>query len=192
MQKGKGSALYWGIGFIVVIGLLFFVSKYNSLVKGEESIEGSWAQVENQLQRRFDLIPNLVETTKGYAAYEEQIFTDIANARTKYGGASTVSEQAEVSNELTSSLNRLLVIVENYPDLKANQQFIQLMDELAGTENRLAVARQDYNEVVRSFNSDVRTFPGNVVAGILGIKKKDYFEATEGTEKTPTVDFGGE
>lgn len=192
MQKGKGSALYWVIGIIVVIGLLFFVSKYNSLVKGEESIEGSWAQVENQLQRRFDLIPNLVETTKGYAAYEEQIFTDIANARTKYGGASTVSEQAEVSNELTSALNRLLVIVENYPDLKANKQFIQLMDELAGTENRLAVARQDYNEVVRSFNSDVRTFPGNVVAGILGIEKKNYFEATEGAETTPTVDFGGE
>ena len=192
MQKGKGSALVWVIGVIVLIGLLFFVSKYNSLVKGEESIEGSWAQVENQLQRRFDLIPNLVETTKGYAAYEEQIFTDIANARTKYGGASTVSEQAEVSNELTSALNRLMLIVENYPDLKANQQFIQLMDELEGTENRLAVARQDYNEVVRNFNSDVRTFPGNVVAGMLGIEKKEYFEATEGAETTPTVDFGGE
>ena len=168
------------------------VPKYNSLVTGEEQIDARWAQVENQLQRRFDLIPNLVETAKGYAAHEEQVFTDIANARTKYGGASTVGEVADANNELTGALSRLLVITENYPNLKANQQFTQLMDELAGTENRLAVAREDYNEVVRTFNSDVRSFPGNLIAGMFGFEKKDYFEAVSGAETAPSVDFGGD
>lgn len=190
MKNGKRSAIFVVIG-VIVLALLLFVSKYNQLVKGEENIGASWAQVENQLQRRFDLIPNLVETTKGYMDYEEQIFTDIANVRTEYGGASTVQEQVDISNELTSTLNRLLVIVENYPDLKANQQFIQLMDELAGTENRLAVARQDYNNEVRGFNNHVRTFPGNVIAGMFGFEKQVYFEAADGAEATPTIDFEG-
>lgn len=189
MKNSKRSAIVV-VGGVIVLALLLIVSKYNQLVKGEENIEASWAQVDNQLQRRFDLIPNLLESTKGYMAHEEQLFTDIANARTEYGGASTVQEQAESSNELTSALNRLLVVVENYPDLKANEQFTQLMDELAGTENRLAVARQDYNQEVRSFNNNVRTFPGNVIAGGLGFEKQVYFEAIEGVETTPTVDFG--
>ena len=189
MKNSKRSAIVV-VGGVIVLALLLIVSKYNQLVKGEENMEASWAQIDNQLQRRFDLIPNLLESTKGYMAHEEQIFTDIANARTEYGGASTVQEQAESSNELTSALNRLLVVVENYPDLKANEQFTQLMDELAGTENRLAVARQDYNQEVRSFNNNVRTFPGNVIAGGLGFEKQVYFEAIEGAETTPTVDFG--
>lgn len=190
MKNGKRSAIFVVVG-VIVLALLLFVSKYNQLVKGEENIGASWAQVENQLQRRFDLIPNLIETTKGYMDYEEQIFTDIANVRTEYGGASTVQEQVDISNELTSTLNRLLVIVENYPDLKANQQFIQLMDELAGTENRLAVARQDYNNEVRGFNNHVRTFPGNVIAGMFGFEKQVYFEAADSAEATPTIDFEG-
>ena len=192
MAKGKiGGGLGILIAVIVLIGLalLLVVPKYNSLVNGEEQVEASWSQVENQLQRRFDLIPNLVQTVKGYAAHEEEVFTQIAQARTQYGGAATVEEVAQANNDLTSALSRLLVIVENYPQLKADVQFTQLMDELAGTENRLAVARQDYNEVVRTFNSDVRAFPGSLIAKIFGFDKKAYFEAANGAETAPSVNF---
>ncbi len=192
MAKGKmSSAMVIIIALIVLIGiaLLLIVPKYNSLVNGEEQIEASWSQVENQLQRRFDLIPNLVQTVKGYAAHEEEVFTQIADARTRYGGAATVDEAAQANNELTSALSRLLVVVENYPQLKADVQFTQLMDELSGTENRLTVARQDYNEEVKAFNSDVRSFPGNLIAGMFGFEKKEYFEASNGAEKAPSVNF---
>lgn len=189
-MKAK-SGLIIGVVLLVilVIGGFIIGGKYNSLVKGEERIDAQWAQVENQLQRRFDLIPNLVETVKGYAAHEEELFANIAEARSQYSGASTVEETAAANDELSSALSRLLVIVENYPDLKANQQFTQLMDELAGTENRLTVARQDYNEAVREFNSSVRTFPGNLIAGLFSFEAKDYFEAAAGASETPTVDF---
>lgn len=191
MAKGKKNSAIVIIAIIAIVGiaLLLIVPKYNSLVNGEEQIEASWAQVENQLQRRFDLIPNLVQTVKGYAAHEEEVFTQIADARTQYGGAATVEEAAQANDNLTSALSRLLVIVENYPQLKADVQFTQLMDELAGTENRLAVARQDYNEVVRSFNSDVRRFPGNLIAGMFGFDAKEYFEAANGAETAPSVNF---
>lgn len=190
MMKAKSGLIIGGIIVaIILIGALVIGGKYNGLVQGEEQIDAQWAQVENQLQRRFDLIPNLVETVKGYAAYEEELFANIAAARAQYSGASTVEESAAANDELTGALSRLLMIVENYPDLKANQQFIQLMDELAGTENRLAVARQDYNEAVRGFNSNVRTFPGNLIAGMFGFEVKDYFEAVEGASETPVVDF---
>lgn len=191
MAKGKKNSAIVIIAIIAIVGiaLLLIVPKYNSLVNGEEQIEASWAQVENQLQRRFDLIPNLVQTVKGYAAHEEEVFTQIADARTQYGGAATVEEAAQANDNLTSALSRLLVIVENYPQLKADAQFTQLMDELAGTENRLAVARQDYNEVVRSFNSDVRRFPGNLIAGMFGFDAKEYFEAANGAETAPSVNF---
>ena len=191
MAKGKKNSAIVIIAIIAIVGiaLLLIVPKYNSLVNGEEQIEASWAQVENQLQRRFDLIPNLVQTVKGYATHEEEVFTQIADARTQYGGAATVEEAAQANDNLTSALSRLLVIVENYPQLKADVQFTQLMDELAGTENRLAVARQDYNEVVRSFNSDVRRFPGNLIAGMFGFDAKEYFEAANGAETAPSVNF---
>lgn len=188
-KAGSGLIIIGGLVVLLIIAAVLVVPKYNSLVNGEEQVDAKWAQVENQLQRRFDLIPNLVETAKGYAAHEEQVFTEIAEARTQYGGATTVEEAAEANNELTGALSRLLVIVENYPDLKASQQFTQLMDELAGTENRLAVAREDYNEVVRTFNSDVRQFPGNLIAGLFGFEQKDYFEAAAGSETAPAVDF---
>lgn len=175
---------------IVAIVAIMVVPKYNSLVNGEENVDAAWAQVENQLQRRFDLIPNLVESVKGYAAHEQEILTEIADARTKYGGANTVEENAEASNELSGALSRLLVIVENYPELKADVNFRQLMDELAGTENRLAVAREDYNNVARDFNSDIRRFPGNIVASLFGFERKDYFEAAAGAQEAPQVDFG--
>ncbi|MEG0384884.1 MAG: LemA family protein [Solibacillus sp.] len=169
---------------------MFTIPKYNKLIEGEEQIDASWAQVENQLQRRFDLIPNLVNSVKGYAAHEEGIFTQIAKARTDYGNAGTVEQTATANNELSAALARLLVIVEKYPDLKADVQFTRLMDELAGTENRLAVARKDYNETVQQFNNNVRTFPGNLIAKMFGFEKKAYFEIKEGVEESPTVDFG--
>ena len=193
MKNEKGSALIIVIVIIAIIGIaaMLVIPKYNNLVTGEEKIDAAWAQVENQLQRRFDLIPNLVNTVKGYAAHEEEIFTQIAEARTNYGNANTVEEAADANNDLSSALSRLLVVVENYPTLKADIQFTRLMDELAGTENRLAVARKDYNDTVQTFNNNVRRFPGNLIAGMFGFEKKDYFEIKEGVEESPTVDFGG-
>ena len=193
IKNQKGSALLIAliaIVAVVVIAAVMIVPKYNSLVTGEEKVDGAWAQVENQLQRRFDLIPNLVNTVKGYADHEEEVFTQIANARTEYGNASTVEDAAAANDDLSSALSRLLVIVENYPELKADVQFTRLMDELAGTENRLAVARKDYNDTVQTFNGDVRRFPGNLIAGMFGFEKKDYFEIKDSVEESPTVDFG--
>ncbi len=194
MKNERGSALIIVIAIIAVIGIaaMLVIPKYNNLVTGEETVDAAWAQVENQLQRRFDLIPNLVNTVKGYANHEEEVFTQIAQARTKYGGADTVEEAADANNDLSSGLSRLLVIVENYPELKADVQFTRLMDELAGTENRLAVARKDYNNTVQSFNNNVRRFPGNLIAGMFGFEKKDYFEIKDGVEESPTVDFGSD
>lgn len=188
-KKSSVTVILIVIFVLIAVAILLIVPKYNSLVFGEEQVEASWSQVENQLQRRFDLIPNLVQTVKGYAAHEEEVFTQIAQARTQYGGAATVEEAAQANDNLTSALSRLLVVVENYPQLKADVQFTQLMDELAGTENRLAVARQDYNEVVRTFNSDVRSFPGSLIAGMFGFEKKEYFEAANGAETAPSVNF---
>lgn len=175
---------------LIVIAAMLVVPKYNKLVTGEETVDAAWAQVENRLQRRFDLVPNLVNTVKGYAEHEEEIFTQIADARTQYGNANTVEETADANNELSSALSRLLVVVENYPNLKADVQFTRLMDELAGTENRLTVARKDYNDTVQQFNNDVRRFPGNLIAGMFSFEQKDYFEIKEGVEEAPAVDFG--
>src|SRR5690606_12704565 len=192
-KNERGSAVLVALITIValiVIAAMLIVPKYNKLVTGEETVEAAWAQVENQLQRRFDLVPNLVNTVKGYAEHEEEIFTQIAEARTQYGNANTVEETADANNELSSALARLLVVVENYPNLKADVQFTRLMDELAGTENRLTVARKDYNDTVQQFNNDVRRFPGNLIAGMFGFEQKDYFEIKEGVEEAPAVDFG--
>ena len=189
MKKGLGIA---GVFFaIIIVGAIFLVSSYNGLVNRDEAVDSKWAQVENQLQRRFDLIPNLVESVKGFAAQEKEVLGAISDARTKYGGAGTVEEAAEANNELSGALSRLLVVVENYPELKSDVNFRQLMDELAGTENRLAVAREDYNNEVQQFNSKVRKFPGSIMASMFGFEKKDYFEAATGAETAPSVDFGG-
>lgn len=192
-KNERGSAVLVALIAIValiVIAAMLVVPKYNKLVTGEETVDAAWAQVENQLQRRFDLVPNLVNTVKGYASHEEEIFTQIADARTQYGNANTVEETADANNELSSALARLLVVVENYPNLKADVQFTRLMDELAGTENRLTVARKDYNDTVQQFNNDVRRFPGNLIAGMFSFEQKDYFEIKEGVEEAPAVDFG--
>ncbi|MED3796559.1 LemA family protein [Lysinibacillus capsici] len=180
------------IGIIVIILVviaLLFIPKYNSLVTAEENVDSKWAQVENQLQRRYDLIPNLVEFVKGYANHEQEVIANITEARAQMGSASSPEEQAVANDALTGALSRLLVVVENYPNLKADANFRQLMDELAGTENRLAVAREDYNNEVQQFNKHVKRFPGNLMAGMFGFEQKEYFKATAGADKAPSIDF---
>jgi len=177
---------------IIVLGGLFFFSSYNGLVAAEENVNAKWSQIENQLQRRADLIPNLVNTVKGYASHEEAILTEVTRAREKLIGASGISEMAEANSEMSSALSRLLAIVENYPELKADANFRQLADELAGTENRIAVARMDYNNAVQQYNSRIRRFPTAIVAGMFGFEKRDYFEAKEGADQAPIVDFSSE
>jgi len=180
------------IGIIIIILVLLallFIPKYNSLVTAEESVDSKWAQVENQLQRRYDLIPNLVESVKGYAKHEQDIIASISEARSQMGNARSPEEQALANDALNGALSRLLVVVEIYPNLKADANFRQLMDELAGTENRLAVAREDYNNEVQTFNKNVKRFPGNLIAGMFGFEQKEYFKATAGSEKAPSIDF---
>jgi LemA protein len=177
------------IGGLVLILGLFFISRYNSLVSKNEEVDNTWAQVENVLQRRADLIPNLVETVKGYASHEREIFTQVAEARAKLAGARGPEQAAAANNELTGALSRLLVIAERYPDLKANQNFQGLQDELAGTENRIAVERKRYNDAVRDFNAAIKRFPGNLVAGMAGFSAKQYFEAEAGAKEVPKVSF---
>ncbi|MDI6893703.1 MAG: LemA family protein [Bacillota bacterium] len=163
---------------------------YNRLVNVSEQVNEQWAQIESQLQRRYDLIPNLVETVKGYAAHEQEVFTAVAEARARLAGAASTSEQVQAANQMESALARLLVIVERYPDLKANEQFNRMMDELAGTENRINVARMRYNEAVKQYNRIIRTFPTVLLAGALGFDQRPYFQAQEGAETAPRVNFG--
>jgi LemA protein len=162
---------------------------YNTFVSQEENVKAQWAQVENQLQRRNDLIPNLVETTKGYAQHEESVFKDIAEARSQLLAAKSPDETISAANRQTSALGRLLAVVENYPQLKANEQFNRLMDELAGTENRLAVARQRYNEAVQQYNTSRRQFPGNLTAKMFSFKDYPFFEAPPDAKQAPKVNF---
>ena len=164
-------------------------STYNGMVAQQEQIRTSWAQVENQLQRRYDLIPNLVETVKGYAKQETTIFTAIADARARIGSAQTVSEKIEANNQLSSGLARLLVVVENYPLLRSSENFLRLQDELAGTENRLAVERMRYNEAVRVYNVRVRQFPANLVASAFNFGQHPLFEAPAAAKEAPPVKF---
>jgi LemA protein len=190
----KGLLIILGIAVLL---LLIFggscVSKYNTMIGMREQIDGNWAQVENVLQRRNDLIPNLVNTVKGYAAHEKEIFENVAQARAGLAGATNVTEMAEANIAMQSALGRLLAIVENYPNLKADQTFIRLQDELAGAENRIAVERRNYNESVRVFNTFVKQFPNSFIAGIFGFSPEDiYFEAAEEAKEVPIVDFGGE
>jgi LemA protein len=174
---------------ILVVPFFYLKGTYNSLVTLDEQVKAAWAQVENQLQRRYDLIPNYVETVKGYAAHEKEVLTSVTEARSRVGGASGIDEKIQANNQLTSALSRLLLVVERYPDLKANQNFIRLQDELAGTENRIAVERRRYNEAVRVFNTRVRRFPTNLVAGMFGFDKAEFFEVPEEARTAPKVKF---
>lgn len=180
------------LGAIVLIGVVLggvLVSKYNQLVTMDTDIKAKWAQVDNQLQRRADLIPNLVETVKGFAAQEKGIFENIANARARLAGAGTVSDKIAASNDLSTALSRLLVVVENYPNLKSDATFQRLMDELAGTENRLSVERKRYNDAVQAYNVTVRRFPGNLLAAFFGFHEQPYFEVPAAARQAPQVKF---
>ena len=169
---------------------------YNRFVGQEEAVKTQWSEVENQLQRRNDLIPNLVETVKGYAQQERDVFGQIADARAKLSGAQSAApgvpteQKIQAANEQSAALNRLLVVVENYPQLRSNESFNRLMDELSGTENRIAVARMRYNEKVQEYNTSRRSFPANVTASIFGFKEYPLFNAPPEAERAPRVDFG--
>src|SRR5687768_7928775 len=181
------------VGILALLCLVSVVApgcSYNTFVSQEEAIKTQWAQVENQLQRRNDLIPNLVETTKGVAQQERDVFGQIAESRAKLAGAQTPEQRMQAANEQSAALARLLVIVENYPQLRSNETFNRLMDELAGTENRLAVERMRYNERVQEYNTSRRQFPSNITAGIFGFNEYPVFNAPPEAERVPRVDFG--
>jgi LemA protein len=177
------------VSALLACATLLSACSYNRFTTDEEAIKAQWGQVQNQLQRRNDLIPNLVETVKGYATHEESVFKDIADSRAKLAGAKTPEETIQAANQQSAALARLLVVVENYPNLKANEQFNRLMDELAGTENRIAVERMRYNQRVQEYNTLRRKFPSNVTAKMFGFKEYPYFEAPPTAQAVPKVDF---
>jgi LemA protein len=184
------------IVLIVIVVLLFifgstFVSHRNEMVRKREAVNAAWAQVDVVLQRRSDLIPNLVETVKGFATHEEKVFGDIAAARAAMAGAKNPQEKIAANGQLDSALSRLLVVVENYPQLRSNENFLRLQDELAGTENRIAIERRRYNETVQDYNTYISLFPNNIVASFSGFTRNDaYFKTDEGARQAPKVNFG--
>jgi LemA protein len=186
---------------IAVVGIFIYtkaVGVYNMFVQNEETINGQWAEVETQYQRRADLIPNLVNTVKGYADFEQETLTGVIEARSKATSINlnadnltpeNIAQFQQAQDQLSGALSRLLVTVERYPDLKANQNFLELQAQLEGTENRIAVARRNFNQSVQSYNANLRTFPNNIFAGWYGFERKGYFEAAAGSENAPTVQF---
>ena len=178
------------MALLVLVATLASGCSYNTFVAQEEAIKTQWAQVENQLQRRNDLIPNLVETTKGIAQQERDVFGQIAESRARLAGAQTPAQAMQAANEQSAALARLLVIVENYPQLRSNETFNRLMDELSGTENRIAVERMRYNERVQEYNTARRQFPSNITAGIFSFAEYPVFNAPPDAERVPRVDFG--
>lgn len=189
MALSKGGWIAIILVALIVVLIAVTISTYNSLARKEVMVDNTWAEIDNQLKRRSELIPNLVETVKGYAAHEKGLFENIANARAKLAGAATIPDKIGAANELSGFLGRLLAIAENYPQLKANENFLHLQDELSGTENRIAVARTRYNGAVRDFNTTIRVFPSNIMAGILGYEKKEFFEVPESEKEVPVVKF---
>ena len=180
------------VGVLVLIVVMVgcsFIGTRNDLVRMQQDVKGQWAQVDVALQRRADLIPNLVETVKGYAKQEQSVFTAIANARAQLAGARNPAEKIDANNQLSGALSRLLVITENYPQLKSNESFNRLMDELAGTENRINVERRKYNESVQRYNTDLQIFPKNVAASMFGFQPEPYFKADDAAKAVPKVNF---
>jgi LemA protein len=191
------------LGIIIFIGIIMVftgIGSYNKMVKMDEAVKSKWSQVENVYQRRLDLIPNLVETVKGYAAHEKDTFTLVTEARAKAGGVVNFSGQdlnnpekfqqfQQAQNNLSNALSRLMVVVEKYPDLKANQNFLALQDQLEGTENRIAVERKNFNDTAQGFNAYIKQFPRVIIANMFGFKEKAYFKAQEGADKAPKVKF---
>ena len=184
-----------GIAIVVVAVLVVLIAAaslmglYNSLVAKSQGIDAQWAQVETQYQRRFDLIPNLVNSVKGFMAQERAVFNAIADARTKYAGAKTANEKAAAAGEVETALGRLLVVMENYPVLRSVEVVTQLMDELAGTENRISVERGRYNNLVRDYNTSIKTFPNSMIAGTFGFGERQYFTSVSGADVAPKVEF---
>lgn len=178
------------IGVLVLVVAGTMIGTYNQLVTLSEAVDAGWAQVETVLQRRYDLIPNLVNTVKGFAKQEREVLTEVTSLRSQWGQAATTAEKAATAGRLEGALGRLLLVAERYPELKSNQNFLALQDELAGTENRIAIERRRYNETVRTYNTKVRQFPTNIVASLTGFEnQKEYFESTAGAEAAPTVEF---
>ena len=201
MKKLSKGLVALIIVIVCVLGIFsFYKNNYNALVSMDEDVSASWAEVQNQYQRRLDLIPNLVSTVKGYAKHESDVFTQVSEARSKAGGQINVSDEIlndpeafaryqQVQDNLGASLQRLLMVTEQYPELKADQNFLALQDQLEGTENRITVERRNFNEVARNYNTAVRTFPKNIFAGMFGFQTKPYFQAEAGAEKAPKVSF---
>ena len=187
MSKGLKIGII--IGVIVLVLGIFIGGTYNSLVSIREDVNSKYSDISVQLERRADLIPNLVSTVKGYAAHETEVINSITTSREKLLNADNAEEMADANQELSNAINNLLVIVENYPDLKANTNFIQLQDELAGTENRISVARNDYNAAVKDYNKTIKSFPKNILAGMFDFEEKEYFEAKESSNEVPEVSF---
>ncbi len=201
MSKGGKIGCIIGVilAVLVLIVVFSFWGTYNKLVTLEEGVNESWSQVQNVYQRRYDLIPNLVETVKGYAEHERETFQAVTEARSRVGGVMQLNAEdltpenlerfQEAQSSLGGALQRLLVLRENYPELKANQNFLRLQDELAGTENRIAVERRRFNQAVRNYNTTIRRFPQNIIAGMFGFEKKPYFEAEDTAQEAPKVEF---
>lgn len=194
----KGLIITLVILFVILIFILQGIGMYNSLVKSEEAVNAQWANVENVYQRRADLIPNLVNTVKGYANFEQKTLTDVIEARAKATSVQINPERLDeaslqkfqaAQDGLSSALARLMVVVERYPELKANQNFLELQSQLEGTENRIAVERRKFNEMAQAYNTNIRTFPRNIFASMFGFEKKAYFQAAEGAETAPKVEF---
>jgi LemA protein len=187
MKKG------WIVLGVIVLVILMIggsaIGSKNSFVSLQEAVDAQWANVETVLQRRFDLIPNLVSTVKGYAKHEEGIFTEVTRLRSQWGQAATPEEKVQVAGQMQGALGRLLLVAENYPDLKANQNFLALQDELAGTENRISVERRRYNEAVQAYNTAIRRFPGSVWAGLFGFQRRSPFESAPEAATAPRVEF---
>ena len=184
----KGKSLLIIVGIIVILAVSLGGS-YNKLAILDEDVKAAWAQVDNRLKERADLIPNLLETVKGYASHEREIIEDISEARTRYSNASTPQEFAEADAQFTNAVSALNIIVENYPDLKANQNFADFQTELTGTERRISTERMRYNDSVKEYNSTIRRFPTNLIAGIFNFEKKQYFEINQEDAEVPKVEF---
>ncbi len=185
----KKTTIIVAIVAVIAVIALMVISGYNSLVSKEESVDTAYSNVSVMLERRADLIPNLVNTVKGYMEHETEVIENITTARENLLGAKNIDEQMEANDQLTTSLDALMVVVENYPDLKASENFIQLSDELAGTENRISTARKDYNDEVKSYNTAIKKFPTNILASMFGFEQKEYFEAKESATEVPEVEF---
>ncbi|MBR2405689.1 MAG: LemA family protein [Clostridia bacterium] len=185
----KGWIIVIAVAAVIILAVVAVSGAYNGLVDAELEVDAKEATIDTMLTRRADLIPNLVNTVKGYAAHESEVYTAISDARAKLAGSNTTEEKMEANDELSSALSRLLVVVENYPELKADTQFIALQDQLEGAENRISTARVDYNEAVKDYNKKLRRFPTSIIAGMFGFEARDMYDAPAGDSETPVVDF---